>query len=352
MNQQGDWWNVRVQGNAEHNKYINNNSNYNLNNSYVAAKVWNQWLMFGQIPQWWGPGYEGSLIRSDASRPMTGFLLQRAAQTAPRSSWLSWIGPWQYQIMASQINQYDAVPHAKIVGGRFTFSPTPSLDLGVSRVLQWAGKNRPSDGRTLWDGIVGNNNEKTSDIPGNSLAGFEFKYKLAPQFKLPISLYGQMIGEHMTNGLPSDYMYIAGVDGMHNYGVNTINWYVEYHNTHTNFDDNGDAYQHRIYRDGYYQQGYSLGDAIGGDGEILVARTELVTPENDRWSVRVLYGRVNPLYQTQNKAFPVSRTLTSTEVGWSGDIYKTTRLGTKLWYTDYRDADFGAGVNVEIPFSF
>ncbi len=87
-----------------------------------------------------GPGYEGSLIRGDAMRPMTGFLMQRAEQAAPETWWLRWVGPWQYQISASQMNQYTAVPHAKIIGGRFTFSPFQSLELGASRIMQWGGK--------------------------------------------------------------------------------------------------------------------------------------------------------------------------------------------------------------------
>ncbi|WP_410779889.1 hypothetical protein, partial [Klebsiella quasipneumoniae] len=27
-------------------------------------------------------------------------------------------------------------------------------------------------------------------------------------------------------------------------------------------------YTHHIYKDGYYQQGYPLGDAMGGDGQL------------------------------------------------------------------------------------
>lgn len=44
-------------------------------------KIWNQWVSFGEIPQWWGPGHDGSLIRTDAARPVTGFLIQRADQS-------------------------------------------------------------------------------------------------------------------------------------------------------------------------------------------------------------------------------------------------------------------------------
>jgi hypothetical protein len=88
-------------------------------------------------------------------RPMTGFLMQRAEQAAPETWWLRWVGPWQYQISASQMNQYTAVPHAKIIGGRFTFSPFQSLELGASRIMQWGGEGRPESFSSFWDGLTG-----------------------------------------------------------------------------------------------------------------------------------------------------------------------------------------------------
>ena len=91
FNNSGDWWDVHLQGNVEGGKRISNGSDVNPNGSYGAVKFWNQWLSFGQMPQWWGPGYEGSLIRGDAMRPMTGVLMQRAEQNAPETWWLRWI---------------------------------------------------------------------------------------------------------------------------------------------------------------------------------------------------------------------------------------------------------------------
>jgi hypothetical protein len=82
-----------------------------------------------------GTGYEGSLIRGDAMRPMTGFLMQRAEQAAPETWWLRWVGPWQYQISASQMNQYTAVPHAKIIGGRL---PSHLPVIRIRRIAHYA----------------------------------------------------------------------------------------------------------------------------------------------------------------------------------------------------------------------
>ncbi len=194
---------------------ISNGSRFNANGAYGAVKFWNQWLSFGQVPQWWGPGYEGSLIRGDAMRPMTGFLMQRAEQAAPETWWLRWVGPWQYQISASQMNQYNAVPHAKIIGGRFTFSPIQSLELGASRIMQWGGKGRPESLSNFWDGLTGKDNTAANDPnePGNQLAGFDFKFKLEPTLGLPVSFYGQMIGEDESGSCLQQICSSAGLKG-------------------------------------------------------------------------------------------------------------------------------------------
>lgn len=310
--------------------------------------------LFGQVPQWWGPGYEGSLIRGDAMRPMTGFLLQRAEQAAPETWWLRWVGPWQYQISASQMNQYTAVPHAKIIGGRFTFSPFQSLELGASRIMQWGGEGRPESFSSFWDGFTGHDNTGTDNEPGNQLAGFDFKFKLEPTLGWPVSFYGQMIGEDESGYLPSANMYLGGVEGHHSWGKDAVNWYLEGHDTRTNMSRTGYSYTHHIYKDGYYQQGYPLGDAVGGDGQLFAGKVELITEDNQRWSTRLVYAKVNPENQSINKAFPHADTLKGVQLGWSGDVYQSVRLNTSLWYTNANNSDsddVGASAGIEIPFS-
>jgi hypothetical protein len=134
----GEFWDVRLQGSVEGDQRVSDGSKFNLNGSYGAVKIWNQWLSFGEVSQWWGPGYDGSLIRSDAARPVAGFMLQRADQSPFETPWLSWIGRWQYQLTAGQLSQYTAVPDTKLIGGRFTMMPTNFLELGASRIMSGA----------------------------------------------------------------------------------------------------------------------------------------------------------------------------------------------------------------------
>lgn len=354
FNNSGEWWDIHLQGNVEGGERISNGSRFNANGAYGAVKFWNQWLSFGQVPQWWGPGYEGSLIRGDAMRPMTGFLMQRAEQAAPETWWLRWVGPWQYQISASQMNQYTAVPHAKIIGGRFTFTPFQSLELGASRIMQWGGEGRPQSFSSFWDGFTGHDNTGTDNEPGNQLAGFDFKFKLEPTLGWPVSFYGQLIGEDEAGFLPSANMFLGGVEGHHGWGKDAVNWYLEAHDTRTNMSRTNYSYAHHIYKDGYYQQGYPLGDAMGGDGQLIAGKVELITEDNQRWSTRLVYAKVNPENQSINKAFPHADTLKGVQLGWSGDVYQSVRVKTSLWYTDANNSDsddVGGSAEIEIPFS-
>ncbi|HAK33311.1 MAG TPA: hypothetical protein DCM30_12165, partial [Acinetobacter radioresistens] len=70
FNAGGENWDAKVRVNAEKDPQIDNGQDVNVEGSYIAGKLWNQWVIAGQIPSWWGPGHDGSLIRGDASRPV------------------------------------------------------------------------------------------------------------------------------------------------------------------------------------------------------------------------------------------------------------------------------------------
>ncbi len=109
MNTGNQNWDARLRVNAEKDPKIDNDQDVNVEGSYLAGKLWNQWLIAGQIPTYWGPGHDSSLIRGDASRPVYGVTMQRAEQNAFANKWLSGIGPWQYQAFAGQLDDYDAL---------------------------------------------------------------------------------------------------------------------------------------------------------------------------------------------------------------------------------------------------
>ncbi len=57
---------------------------------------------------------------------------------------------------------------------------------------------------------------------------------------------------------------------------------------------------------------------MGGDGQLITGKIELITEDNQRWSTRLVYAKVNPENQSINKAFPHADTLKGVQLGWSG----------------------------------
>ncbi|WBM69653.1 capsule assembly Wzi family protein [Buttiauxella sp. WJP83] len=347
----GESWDINLQGQREHDQYIEDVTQGNLNGAFAGVKVFNQWVAFGEIPQWWGPGHDGSLIRSDAARPVTGFLMQRAEQSPFESPWLAWMGNWQYQLSAGQLRQYQRPEEPKLIGGRITLSPVDSFDIGFSRVMMWGGKGRPNDMASFRDAFMGRDNtgSQTRD-PGNQMAGADFNWKLFSLSGIPLSIYGQVIGEDQAGILPSHNTFLGGIEGNHLWGNRQVNWYFEGADTRSGMKDTGIVYYHYCYQEGYYQQGASLGDAMGGDGTRFSMKTEVVLENEQRLSAKMMWARVNRTSQAINHSYPEADTMKGVALGWASPPMNNVTIGMESWYVRHdsqQSDDAGIGLTLE-----
>ncbi|NHB58901.1 capsule assembly Wzi family protein [Acinetobacter sp. 194] len=352
FNAGGTNWDARLRINAEDKKQIESDHDVNVEGSYLAGKLWNQWLIAGQIPTYWGPGHDGSLIRGDASRPVYGFTAQRAEQKAFETKWLSWIGPWQYQAFAGQLDDYAAIPHTKLLGLRLTAQPLPYLELGASRSMQWGGKGRSESFDTLWNAIKGNDNFDNGDLDkSNQIAGFDARLNLNQWLNVPMSVYGQYVGEDEAGLLPAKKMYLAGVD--YSSTVNDLPYqvYAEWADTRTNGHVDGISYTHYIYKDGYYQHGFPLAHALGGDGQMVSVGGDIRFDPMNRLSGRVLFAKVNQSNRVINHAFPLDDDIKALDLTWTHYVSPRIPLKINGWVadSDRRGNDGGASIGVEIP---
>ena len=346
-------WDARLRVNAEKDPQIDHDQDVNVEGSYIAGKLWNQWLIAGQIPTYWGPGHDGSLIRGDASRPVYGVTMQRAEQNAFANQWLSWIGPWQYQAFAGQLNDYDAVPDAKLIGLRVTAQPLPYLELGASRAIQWGGEGRPESLSSLWDAFVGNkdNGGTGEPDPSNQIAGFDARLNLQPLVHVPIGMYAQYIGEDEAGGLPAKKMYLAGVDYSSSYKNMPFQLYTEWADTRTNGKARGISYNHSVYKDGFYQHGYPLAHAMGGDGQMISVGGDIRFDRLNRVNARVLFAKLNESNGTTNLAFPAQDELKAVDVSWTHYLRPDIPLKLNGWISDsdLHGNDGGASIGIEFP---
>ena len=357
LNAGGQNWDARLKVKGEKDPQINHDQDVNVEGSYLAGKLWNQWIIAGQIPTYWGPGHDGSLIRGDASRPVYGVTVQRAEQNAFESKWLSWIGPWQYQAFAGQLDDYQSVPDARLMGLRITAQPLPYLELGASRTFQIDGEGQPGSAKAYWNAFIGKDNEcADSSCTGegnasNQLAGFDARLNLNSLLSVPASLYAQYIGEDEAGGLPAKKMYLAGIDYSANYKNMPYQVYAEWADTTTNGNAEGISYNHHIYTDGYYQHGYPLAHAMGGDGEMVSVGGDIRFDPMNRLSGRALYAKVNQSGRLTNFAFPENDKIKALDLTWTHYIKPSIPLKINGWVadSDLNGNDAGLSLGVELP---
>ena len=352
FNAGGENWDAKLRINGEKDLLIDNGHDANVEGSYLAGKLWNQWLIAGQIPTYWGPGHDGSLIRGDANRPVYGITAQRAVQNAFETKWLSWIGSWQYQAFAGQLDDYKAIPDAKLLGLRLTAQPLAYLEFGASRILQWGGEGRSESLDSLWNAIKGNDNfDSADDDKSNQIAGLDFRLNMQPLLQIPVGIYGQYVGEDEAGFLPAKKMYLAGTDFSSTYKNMPYQLYAEWADTRTNGQVDGVSYNHYVYTDGYYQHGFPLGHAIGGDGQMYSVGGDIRFDVMNRLSGRALYAKVNQSNLAINAASPKEDTVKGLDLTWTHYIKPTLPLKVNGWFSDsdLNGRDGGVSVGVEIP---
>lgn len=362
FNTGGENWDAKIRVNGEKDPQIDNDQDVNVEGSYIAAKLWNQWLIAGQIPTYWGPGHDGSLIRGDASRPVYGFTAQRAEQKAFETKWLSWIGSWQYQAFAGQLDNYTAVPDAKLVGLRLTAQPLAYLELGVSRTFQIDGEGQPGSAKAYWNAFIGKDNECNSEgcsgegNASNQIAGLDARLNLQQLFNVPMGFYGQFVGEDESGLLPAKKMYLAGVDYSSSFKNMPYQLYTEWADTRTNGEARGISYNHHIYTDGYYQHGFPLAHAIGGDAQMYSVGGDIRFDPMNRLSGRVLLAKFDqaansPNSRLTNLAFPQKDEIKALDLTWSHYIKPDVPLKINGWVSDsdVNGRDGGASIGIEFP---
>ncbi|WP_180160958.1 capsule assembly Wzi family protein [Acinetobacter sp. YH01004] len=352
LNAGNQYWDAKIRVNAEKDPQIDNDQDVNVEGSYIATKLWNQWLIAGQIPTYWGPAHDGSLIRGDASRPVYGVTMQRAEQQAFSNKWLSWIGPWQYQAFAGQLHDYDAVPDAKLIGLRVTAQPLPYLELGASRAIQWGGEGRPESLDSFWDAVIGKDNVYGDTTnPSNQIAGFDARLNLQPLLQVPMGVYAQYAGEDEAGGLPSKKMYLAGVDYSSSYQNMPFHLYTEWADTRTNGKAQGITYNHSDYTHGFYQHGYPLAHAIGGDGQMISLGGDMRLDRLNRVNARMLFAKLNESNRATNQAFPEKDQLKALDLTWTHYLRPDIPLKLNGWISDsdVHGNDGGASIGIEFP---
>jgi hypothetical protein len=231
---------------------------------------------------WWGPGWQSSLINGNNIPAWTGFGVQRTEVRPSHSRWFSWMGPWTGEMFFAQAQDPVLVPNQPegfyFVGTRITMKPWRGVELGLTRGMQAMGRGRPSGANDLLKAMfsggsthseIGNMNEDLS----NSVGGYDVRIRCHRTWSC--ATYFQWMGEDASgqSHLPNQFFTLAGLEwwnetGQHRFFTEFMQTYVH------SLPWNGDKYPGVAYRNWAYPQGFTnggrwIGSSFGGDARIL-----------------------------------------------------------------------------------
>ena len=295
-----DWVGKNVAGQlkASYGDDSNSDSNAKLDGTYVSTVLGNWAFTAGATERWWGPSWQNNLILGTNSRPAPSLTLHRNNSIAPKTNWLSWIGPWHLETFMAQLESDRHVSNALLWGLRVTLRPISALEIGLTRTAQWGGKGRPQDLGTFFDLLIGKDNRGSNSIdqnnePGNQLGGIDWRLSSTVFDDTGVSFYGQWIGEDESGALPSRFVMLLGLDASIISEHTHHRIYFEFSDTTSEgYKGEGNdrpnyAYEHSIYRDGYRYRNRAIGSASDNDSRMLTLAHDLYMGDNTHisWSI-------------------------------------------------------------------
>lgn len=301
--------------------------------SQIGVDLGNWSIAASTLDRWWGPGWDGSLILSSNARPIPSLTIGRNRTQAFETKWLSWLGPWDFNVLWGQLESERAVPDARFFGMRFNFRPFRGLEIGISRSAQWCGEGRPCGWDTFWDMLRGNDNpgEDGSTIenePSNQMAGFDARWTNL-WFGTPVSVYGQMIGEDEAGGFPTQFLAQFGIESSGiTRGQISYRWFVELAGTSSDFLKSDErfnsAYRHSTYESGYTFYKRIIGHGLDNDARVVSAGVVVVTEAGNTWQILGRAGELNRVGSDPQHSVAVDpQDMASIDVQYS----RITRIG-------------------------
>lgn len=274
-----------------------------LDGSYLAATIGNWSVYAGAIDRWWGPGQDNTLMLSTNARPMMSAGLRRNDPKPFKTKWLSWMGPWTWDMFVANMGQERHIPNALIAGMRLGFEPLKGFEVGLSRSLQLCGDNRPCSFNTWTRALisVGDlDNTGTGNEPGNQLASIDFSYSHRFGNKtLRAYISGTAEDQHIVT--PFQYARLLGAtltSPIGNKGdMLTINpeWSDSGNVLAWFFGERrgGVIYRHHIYQTGHRYAGRSLGHSFDNDSKLISLSTTYTRSSGDSYRLSLRTATLN-----------------------------------------------------------
>ncbi|QUS36060.1 capsule assembly Wzi family protein [Falsirhodobacter algicola] len=328
-----------------------------FDDSFVEAYAGGFAFGLGAVDRNWSPSRFSSLILSDNADPIPSAYVVKRQYTAFDTPWLSWIGPWKGEFFVGQTDSDGNPDNTKLMGMRLQLQPVDGFEIDLVRTAQWGGDGRSESLKTFLDVLTGDTNEGEAS-EANQLAGIGLSWTL-PEEIAPLRLYAQAVGEDESGGLPSCFMYLAGVEGVGTaFGLPTTvtleGATTEISDSENGFCGPGTAYNNNAYPGGYTHHEDVMGMPMDTDSRMaqLIIEHQLARFALD-WSVG--YYEINTTNRPDHRLSSTEVDGTILRVGASQSWGDTTLRGGVAWQSfdlDNDDIDAGMGVSFSVSRTF
>ncbi|MCW3172164.1 capsule assembly Wzi family protein [Shewanella subflava] len=249
-----------------------------LDDAYFSMIVGNWSITAGTLSQWWGPGFDSSLHKSNNARPMPSLMFSRNNAQAFETPWLSWLGTWTLTGGLSMFEKERYAPHALLWNLRSSIKPLKQIEMGLSWTVQFCGEGQECDFESAWKSITGQRDCREENgfgcsNYGNQMAGFDMRFS-EKIYDVPVGLYLERTCED-SKGKPwqiVDCGMMIGADTRFAFDSQQYKLFFEYTDTMVacGTDDNvfNCFYEHSTYLSGSRYHGRALGSTYDSDAKV------------------------------------------------------------------------------------
>lgn len=274
---------------------------FNLLDAYVGTTLENWEFTFGKQSLWWGTGRGGAFLFSDNADPIYMFRASRVRPfTLPLISRL--LGPVKMDVFYGQLSGNQFPPRPLIHGEKFSFKPTPNLEVGFSRTSEFGGVGRPLTLGAVWNSyvaFVSSVNYRSSVNPGKRTGGFEVSYRV-PYLRNWLTVYADSLADDDPSPLAAPRraginpgFYVPQFPGLRNLDLRVEAAYTDVPALHV---PGQYIYYDSFYHDLYSNKGHLLGNWVGRDGKGMQAWSRYSLSGRSFIELGYRHGQVSPQF--------------------------------------------------------
>lgn len=279
---------------------------WRYDDSYLGMALGNWMFAATTSDQYWGPGWQSSMLLSNNARPIPSFTVGRNLTTPFETKWLNWLGPWDISVLWGFLEQNRAVPNARVFAGRFNFRPLQSLEIGLSAMGLWCGSGQECDSTDFGKMVTGRGESEQFD----RLSSFDIRWSTQVLGR-PAAFYGHAVGEDFGDGTsrlvwPTKVLIQVGAETWgYRQGLGSYRLYIEWADTECDaslyraltFDGGGGkpgcAYRNSTYRSGETYRDRVFANSLDQDSRALTLGSVLNRDRDRSWLATLTVGDLN-----------------------------------------------------------